>query len=140
MSDFNNNGASNVSKTVKYSDLNLALPIHPVLNDITPLRDIDAVKQAIKNLVLTNFNERPFHPELGSGLTELLFENADAFTAIAIRDEITRVIEDHEPRVNNVNVDVTESFDNNAVSVTVSFNVVFANQEGEVSFNLQRIR
>ena len=120
LSDFNSKGnfgdykvAAQVSKDKKnlYSDLNLFFQRNP--NDISPLRDIDAVRQSVKNLVLTNFFERPFHPELGSNVTALLFEPADQFTGIAIRDEIQKVVEEFEPRVNNVVVQVFADIDAN---------------------------
>lgn len=140
MSDFNSNGSSNVTKTVKYSDLNLSMPLHPQLDDITPLKDIDAVRQAVKNLILTNFYDRPFHPELGSGVTALLFENASIFTAMRIRDEIKRVLEDHEPRVNVIDVDIVDNSDANVYHISIAFNIIHIQRDAEVSFNLQRIR
>ena len=149
LSDFNSKGnfgdykvAAQVSKDKKnlYSDLNLFFQKNPNTLDISPLRDIDAVRQSVKNLVLTNFFERPFHPELGSNVTALLFEPADQFTGIAIRDEIQRVVEEFEPRVNNVVVQVFADIDANRYQVSVFFNVVFTNVEQEVTFNLQRLR
>ena len=140
ISDYNKGStpSSNVAKSRTYSDLNLAMPIHPERKDITPLRDIDAVKQSVKNLVLTNFFESPFHPEIGGNVTAKLFENADMFTAIAIRDEIKTVIQEFEPRVDQVNV--FDDVDRNSYVVNISFNVIFLQIETEISFNLQRLR
>jgi hypothetical protein len=94
-SDFN--ASDQISRITKdsrfrYADLNMAFLQHPVLKDITPLKDIDAVKQSVKNLVMTNFYERPFRPDIGSGVTGLLFEPADSFTGMALRDEIKEVL------------------------------------------------
>jgi len=116
------------------------MPLHPQLDDITPLKDIDAVRQAVKNLILTNFYDRPFHPELGSGVTALLFENASIFTAMRIRDEIKRVLEDHEPRVNVIDVDIVDNSDANVYHISIAFNIIHIQRDAEVSFNLQRIR
>ena len=138
--DYNNTISSNVSKSKVYSDLNLGLPIHPIKKDITPLRDIDAVKQSVKNLVLTNFFERPFHAEIGGNVAGKLFENADVFTAVAIRDEIKSVIETYEPRVNQVVIEVYDNLDNNSYLVNIGFNIIYLQQNTEISFNLQRLR
>tara|TARA_R110000764_G_scaffold174029_1_gene260600 strand:- start:104 stop:550 length:447 start_codon:yes stop_codon:yes gene_type:complete len=132
--------SSNISKVGVYSDLDLFFTKHPILNDITPLRDIDAVKQAVVNLVLTNFYERPFHPEIGGNVSTKLFEPADRFTASEIRDEIKEVLKNYEPRVNGVNVAVYDQSDANAYTVTIAFNVIFLQAETEVTFNLQRLR
>jgi phage baseplate assembly protein W len=109
-------------------------------NDINPLRDIDAVKQAVKNLVLTNLFERPFHPEIGGNVTSKLFEPADKFTAIEIRDEIREVLKIFEPRVTGVRVQVFDNSDANAYVVNIGFTVINLQLETEVSFNLQRLR
>tara|TARA_B110000902_G_C13960639_1_gene457262 strand:- start:68 stop:514 length:447 start_codon:yes stop_codon:yes gene_type:complete len=132
--------SSNISKVGTYSDLDLSFTKHPILKDITPLRDIDAVKQAVVNLVLTNFYERPFHPEIGGNVSTKLFEPADRFTASEIRDEIKEVLKNYEPRVNGVNVAVYDQSDANAYTVTIAFNVIFLQAETEVTFNLQRLR
>jgi phage baseplate assembly protein W len=129
-----------ISKTKVYSDLDLSFVKHPNLSDITPLRDIDAVKQAVKNLVLTNFYERPFHPEIGGNVSAKLFEPADRFTASEIRDEIKQVLKKYEPRVNGVKVQVFDESDANRYVVNILFNVIFLQVQTEVSFNLQRLR
>ena len=144
--DKNRNGndvfvkSSNIATNSVYSDLNLLMPIHPILKDIPPLKDLEAVKQSVKNLVLTNFFERPFHPEIGGNVTSKLFEPADKFTAIEIRDEIKEVLKNYEPRVNGVNVEVFDNLDANAFLVNIAFNVIYLQAETEVSFNLQRLR
>lgn len=134
------NKSSNISKVAVYSDLDLSFLIHPILNDVTPLKDIDAVKQAVKNLVLTNFYERPFHPEIGGNVSGKLFEPADRFTASEIRDEIKEVLKRYEPRVNGVNVSVYDRSDANAYTVNIAFNIIFLQTETDVTFNLQRLR
>ena len=130
----------NVAKKNKYADLNLAFLKHPIFADVTPLNDIDAVKQSVKNLVLTNFLEKPFHPEIGGNVTRLLFEPADAFTGIAIRDEIQRVLDEYEPRINAVNIEILDDADKNMYRITIGFNIIYVNLETEVNFNLQRLR
>lgn len=132
---------TNVARQVLFSDLDLRMNIHPLRQDIVPLFDTEAVKNAVKNLVLTNFNERPFQPFLGSNIRALLFEPLDGFTARTIKTEITYVIERYEPRVNGVNVIVSEDSDNNAYNISVYFNIAgIPNSGNTVDFQLRRLR
>lgn len=134
------NSTSLVSRRRIYADLPLSFAIHPNTKDLTSLKDIDAVKQSVKNLVLTNFTERPFQPRLGSGVTRLLFENADPFTQMAIKDEILRVLEEHEPRVNGVTVNVIDESERNSYQINIQFNVIFSDLREETNFYLERTR
>lgn len=141
-SDYNKDGVRPVNVAISpiYSDLDLRL-FKTGANDISPLTDINAVKNAVKNLVLTNFNDRPYQPELGSNVRALLFEPANAFTAYAIKGEIVRVLEEHEPRINKIVVDVTANPDSNEFLITIQFNILtIVNTDVEVSFYLSRLR
>ena len=139
-SDYSKQRSSNVATKALYSDLDLSLNLHPVKMDISPVTDIRAVRNAVKNLVLTNFGERPFQPKLGSNVTALLFENADQFTAIMMKKEIYRLLEDHEPRINATRVEILDDSDSNAYRVSIEFNVIKINAQAEVEFALQRLR
>ena len=141
LSDYNSSNitSSNVAKKYIYSDLDLSFIVHPVLKDIRPITDIDAVKNSIKNIVLTSFYDHPFHPEIGSGVRALLFEPASIFTALSLKDEIQRCIGQFEPRVNNVTVQIYDDSDRNAYRITIGF-VVLYDQEEEVQFYLTRLR
>jgi phage baseplate assembly protein W len=139
-SDYSKSRSTNVATSRLYSDLDLSLTIHPVKKDIAPVSDIRAVRNAVKNLVLTNFGERPFQPKLGSNVTALLFEPADQFTAIQMKKEIYRLLEDHEPRINATRVQILDDSDANAYRVTIEFNVIPVNAQTEVEFALQRLR
>tara|TARA_R110002153_G_scaffold39149_2_gene112931 strand:+ start:236 stop:670 length:435 start_codon:yes stop_codon:yes gene_type:complete len=139
-SDYSKQRSSNVAATALYSDLDLSLNLHPVKMDIFPVTDVRAVRNAVKNLVLTNFGERPFQPKLGSNVTALLFENADQFTAIMMKKEIYRLLEDHEPRINATRVEILDDSDSNAYRVSIEFNVIKINAQAEVEFALQRLR
>jgi phage baseplate assembly protein W len=129
-----------VSKTRPYSDLDLSLTLHPVFNDIVPLTDIDAVKNAVKVLVLTNFNERPFQPQLAGNVRGYLFEPADKFTIVALRQSIKKVIEQYEPRVDSVTVQIVDNSDENRYDVTIGFRVITLNVEVNVDLYLIRLR
>ena len=139
-SNYSKQRSSNVAASALYSDLDLNLNLHPVKMDISPVTDIRAVRNSVKNLVLTNFGERPFQPKLGSNVTALLFEQADQFTAIMMKKEIYRLLEDHEPRINATRVEIFDDADANAYRVSIEFNVIKINAQAEVEFALQRLR
>ena len=139
-SDYNNGGSSNISLTSLYADLDIGLPLHPVRKDIRPTLDIQAVRNSVRNLVLTNFGDRPFQPKLGSNITALLFEPADQFTGIQMKKEIERLLKDHEPRVNSVKIQILDDSDANAYRITIGFNVIAYNTNTNISFALQRLR
>lgn len=142
LSDYNSNSriSSNVARTKVYSDLDPNFSINPLTRDISPLSDIDAVKNSIKNLVRTNFHDRPFQPTIGSGLTALLFEPANTFTAIEIRNAIIKVITRYETRATDVDVSVIDNSDRNAYTITVTFRVFYDDSVNEFDFYLTRLR
>ena len=129
-----------IDKSGLFADLPLNFIAHPNTKDIRPITDIQAIRQAVKILVLSNFSDRPFHPELGANVTRYLFENADQFTAMGIRDEILRIIERREPRVTNPKVEVQLDQEYNRLLVTIVFQIRNTNTNTEVSFYLDRIR
>jgi phage baseplate assembly protein W len=140
-SDFNPLRPRTVAAVQTYSDLDLRDPfINPSTQDVMTLTDIAAVKNAVRNLVLTNFYEVPFDSFRGSNVRALLFENATPYTAMAINKEITRVLIQHEPRVNVTSVDVIDQSDANAYMVTINFNVIALNTEAALNFYLERLR
>jgi phage baseplate assembly protein W len=131
--------SSRVSSAV-YSDIPLDMKIHPNIHDVRPLKDARAVQQSVKNLVLSNFTDRPFQPELGSNVTALLFEPADVGTAIALREEIIRVLTDHEPRIANVTVEVFDNSDRNAYQINIGYTIVISDTNDNTEFYLERLR
>lgn len=142
LSDYNVSGQKSaiVSRRKQYSDLDLSLIPHPNKKDIIPLTDVDAVKNAVKNLVLTSPYERPFQPELGSRIKSLMFENADANTEFLLAKYIKEILADYEPRIDEVFVEIQDDSDNNAYYVTISFNVISVDTTADVSLYLERIR
>jgi len=93
----------------EYRDFNLSFLSHPTTKDIQVLSGPEAVKRSIKNLVLTNFYERPFQPKLASGVTNRLFEPVNTLTSQQIRQDILDVVKYYEPRAKFVEVFVTEN-------------------------------
>ena len=124
-----------------YKDLNLNFTRHPTRNDLTPLTDAAAIKRSVRNLVQYNHYEKPFHPEIGSGIRDLLFENMTPFTANILSRKIEDVINNFEPRALLAGVEVFPDFDQNAYSVTVEFYLQNAPAElVDLSFTLERLR
>ena len=87
-----------------YSDLDLDFTRNPVTSDIVKLNDVDSVKRSVKNLIQTNHYERPFHPEIGSDIRGLLFENMTPLTALNLERKVIEVLTNFEPRAKIVNV------------------------------------
>ena len=97
---------------------------NPVTNDVNVVEDIIAIKRSVKNLVQTNFYERPFQPELGCGIRELLFENFTPMTRVFLERKIQEVIVNYEPRVALESVVVTPNEDQNSYRLQINFFVV----------------
>ena len=136
--------ASNTNKSKKSSrdfiDLNLDFARNVVTHDVVKIEGVDAVKRSVKNLIQTNFYERPFHPEIGCGVRELLFENFTPVTGIFIQRKVEEVITNYEPRARISSVTVNEQPDRNGIDVTVYFYVMNMPNPVSVTTVLQRIR
>ena len=139
-----NYDASSTNKSKKavrtYKDLDLDFTRHPVTNDVVKIEDVNAVKRSVRNLVNTQFYERPFHPELGCGVRDLLFENFTPMTGIFIRRKIEEVLVNYEPRANISSIAVNEQQDRNGINVEVNFYVLNLPNPVSVTTTLQRLR
>ena len=111
-----------------FKDISLSFKRHPVTNDIGVLKNADAIKRSVRNLVQTIPNERFFNSTIGSDVKNLLFENAPGFidfgTAAIIEKQILTTIENYEPRVTNLEVNVEPRPDTNEFEVNVIFDIV----------------
>ena len=107
-----------------YSDIDLNFLAHPVTGDVSKKYDVDAVKQSLKTLILTNYYERPFQPKLGSPVYGMLFDNVDQITANSLKLRIELLINKFEPRVRSQQVDVVPLYDENAFEITMYFYVI----------------
>jgi len=124
-----------------YSDLDLFFGVNNSDNDVHIIYDVQAIKRSIRNLVLTNQYEKPFHPEIYSGVRGMLFELMTPTTAVIIARQVEDVIENFEPRARLVGVSANPNLDNNSYEVTVEFYVVNAPTElVELTLALERIR
>ena len=107
-----------------YKDLNLGFQQNTATKDIQKLTDVEAVKRSVRNLINLNHYEKPFHPEIGSGIREMLFENMTILTSVILGKKVEDVIENFEPRARLVGVKSVPDFDRNAYSMTLEFYVV----------------
>jgi len=126
--------------TKKYSDLNLDFHAHPVSKDITPLTDAEAVKRSIRNLLLTNYNERVFNPNFGGNLRALLFEPVNMATTHSIKTWVSNAIENFEPRASLIDVVVVPSIDENQYSVTIIYAIDNISETVTQDIFLERLR
>lgn len=132
--------ANIVARDSIYSDLDTLFVPNPVTGDINPIRDTEAIKKSVINLILTNFYERPFQPEIGCNVRGLLFEPADPVTISDLEDAATQVLENFEPRVVVLNVSATDDADNNSYTMTIQFQILSTEQVSDVTTVLERLR
>jgi len=123
-----------------YKDLDLNFRIHPIKKDVTTLQDGNAIVRSIYNLIMTNHYERPFRPELGSNIRQMLFENVDASTARSIERFIDETVGNFEPRATIRRVDVLPKEDLHAYEVRLEFFIDIQPTPFITSFLLERIR
>ncbi|RPG97292.1 MAG: hypothetical protein CBD25_000045 [Candidatus Pelagibacter sp. TMED165] len=141
MANYDASVTNKSNKSVRtFKDLNLDFTRNTVTNDVQKIEDVEAIKRSVRNLVNTNFYERPFHPELGCGARQLLFEPFTPVTSIFLRRKIEEVITNYEPRARLDQVIVTESPDRNAIEVRVVFYCMNIANPVTVLTTLQRIR
>ena len=116
---------NDITRNVRqWRDLDLFFGKKTVSKDINKVTDIQAVKRSIRNLVLLNYYEKPFHPEIASGVRDMLFENMTPITAFIIAKQVEDVIENYEPRVKLIGVRALPRLDRNEYEVSIEFYVV----------------
>ena len=107
-----------------FKDISMSFEVNPITNDLIGVKNDTAISRSIRNLVLTTPGERFFNEDLGSGVSELLFDNIDDISSAIIRDEIEQTIIRFEPRVKLQDVKVKGDYDNNEFNVTVSYDII----------------
>lgn len=129
----------NVATPNRYKDLDIFFTPHPVTGDITVKTDTDAVRRSVRNIILTNKYERPFKPNFGGSLRDMLFE---LDTTPKLRRAVERIkneLATFEPRVNNVQV-IFEENNNNEVRCTILYDIANSVSNQQVEFTLTRAR
>ena len=107
-----------------FKDINLSFKRHPVTNDIIVLKDEDAIKRSVKNIIFTILGEKPFDSLFGSRVNSALFELTTDFSEIQVEDEIRSSLIRYEPRINNIQVTVTIQPDSNEMNCTAQYDIV----------------
>jgi len=135
-------GQNNIDRNAQqYRDLDLFFSRKSMSNDINKVTDITAIKRSIRNLVLTNHYEKPFHPEIGSGVRDILFEPMTPFISHILTMKVLDVIENFEPRAKVINISARPDIDRNEYELTIQFFVVNAPTElVELTLMLERLR
>ena len=123
-----------------YKDLNLGFQQNTATKDIQKLTDVEAVKRSVRNLINTNHYEKPFHPEIGSNLRAMLFENITPQMNHVISKQIEMLIKNYEPRCRLVQVNTQPMFDRNGYACQISFYVVNYPEPVTVESFLERLR
>ena len=107
-----------------FKDINLSFKRHPVTNDVVAIRDEDAIKRSVKNIIFTILGEKPFIPLFGSVINESLFDLNTNLSEIRITDEIKSSLLNYEPRIDNIEVTVQVAPDRNEMNCTVQYDIV----------------
>lgn len=127
------------SRKVNYSDIDIAFLARPS-GDIYKKVDAAAVKQSVKNILLTNPGEKPFKPLFGGGLSNLLFELIDIDAEEQLDEAVKNAISNFEPRAKVIDTDFSVSNDNNAISLRIVFQILTTNETVTLETSLARVR
>jgi phage baseplate assembly protein W len=142
MAQYDAGSQNNIKRNVRqYTDLDLFFGKKSSNSDVQEITDIKAVKRSIRNLVLLNHYEKPFHPEIASGVRDMLFELMTPITATILARKIEDVISNYEPRARLISVTALPNLDKNEYEVSIEFYVV--NQPTELvdlTIMLERVR
>ena len=114
--------AQRVSKSFK--DISMSFKFNPLSGDLITLKNENAIARAVRNIVLTTPGEKLFDPDFGSSVSEILFENVDDITAVSIKDEIKSSLNNYEPRVELIDVNVDPNFDENQFDVLITYRII----------------
>ena len=106
-----------------FKDINLSFKRHPVTNDVITVSDEDAIKRSVKNIIFTILGEKPFEPNFGSVINESLFDLNTNLSEIRVSDEIRSSLLIYEPRIDNIDVNVTIAPDTNEMNCTIQYDI-----------------
>ena len=124
-----------------FKDISMTFQSNPLNNDLIVIKNVNAIARSIRNIVLTTPGEKFFDPDFGSNVTRLLFENVDDITASQIQEEIEFSINNYEPRVKLINVEVIADNDNASFDTIITYEVIGANVPPQaLEFALQSTR
>jgi phage baseplate assembly protein W len=136
--DIKNESSTIVSKNL-WKDLDLLFRVHPVTGDVVTRTDVEAVKRSVRNIVLTNKYERPFKPNFGTSLRDLLFELNTSRQLRKVQRRIKETLEKTEPRIMNVSV-ILSNDDSHEVNITIVYDIKNSIRNQEQEFTVTRAR
>ena len=137
--DYTKPNSKTTSIKNEYSDIDIMFTAHPISGDITTKKDSDAVKRAVRNIILTNNYERPFKPNFGANLRAQLFELQGIGSKKRIASDISDALSALEPRIRNVNVSFGEE-KANSINVRISYTIINGLGQNTVDFTVNRVR
>lgn len=137
--DYTKPNSKTTSIKNEYSDIDIMFTAHPISGDITTKKDSDAVKRAVRNIILTNNYERPFKPNFGANLRAQLFELQGIGSKKRIASDISDALSALEPRIRNVNVSFGEE-KANSINVRISYTIINGLGQSAVDFTVNRVR
>jgi|TARA_R110000796_G_scaffold56331_1_gene130606 phage baseplate assembly protein W len=132
--------ATPLTQRVVYSDFFTDLDKHPIRSTVLRKTNVDAVKQSLRNLMLTDKGERLFQPNLGGNIRAMLFENITAQTFLTMQEHIKDVIAAHEPRADVIDVYIAQTSQEHEVQITIVFRVVNVQEPVTLELLLERVR
>ena len=121
-----------------FQDLAVSFKANPSTGDFGVVKNENAIQQSVRNLILTQFGERPFQEEIGSRVNTLLFEPWDPFSVDTLKSEIFNCLSRLEPRIECTNVEVRDESDINAVQIGIDYTIVGESEVKQVDFLLER--
>tara|TARA_B100000212_G_C27218080_1_gene465996 strand:+ start:266 stop:691 length:426 start_codon:yes stop_codon:yes gene_type:complete len=133
-----NNNSNRISRTFK--DLDLDFGLNSVTKDVNKLTDAEAIKRSVRNLINLNNYEKPFRPEIGSGIRGLLFEPMTELTSHFMQVKIAEILNEFEPRISVSNIIINNQEDKNAYSVSIHFLIKGTQEPVIVDTFLERLR
>ena len=107
-----------------FKDINLSFKRHPVTNDLVVIKNEDAIKKSVRNIIFTILGEKPYVPLFGTSVNNSLFELSNPLDHIRISDEISSTLLNYEPRINNIQVNVSNYPDSNEMNATIQYDII----------------
>lgn len=129
-----------ISRLPQYSDLDLDFITHPTTKDVVKKIGIDSIKRSVRNLVMTNYYEKPWRSGVGSNIRNLLFDNVSSITANLLIDMISQLLLNYEPRISVTNLLVRSDIDRNGYDITIKFIIINNSLPVTINLFLERIR
>ena len=134
----NTNNSNRISRTFK--DLDLDFGLNSVTKDVNKLTDAEAIKRSVRNLINLNNYEKPFRPEIGSGIRGLLFEPMTDLTIHFMQIKIAEILNQFEPRISISDILINDESERNAYAISIHFVIIGSQEPVQVDTFLERLR